>query len=142
MSGSIFEGVGMKVDEDLCDLAEAKKVVHIYCQTKDGAVYEVEFDEDSYNHKITAEIDLKKAKEELFDRPTTKEISGGDSFTEAIYLGIRNSEKLKGGLSNTDVTILPFDSVKALEEIVVSNPDDFLEKIIDKSTFMFTELGA
>lgn len=141
MSGGIFEGVGMKVDEDLCDLAEAKKVVHIYCQTKDGAVYEVKFDEDSHNHRITANIYLEKAKEELFDRPSLKpsdflitEKSPGGCFTRY--------KKLEGGLSNTDVTILPFDSVKALEEIVVSNPDDFLEKIIDKSNFMFTELGA
>lgn len=144
MSGGIFEGVGMEGEDifeeiaikfkDSMKKAEAKQVAHIYCQTKDGTVYEVNFNKDSYYHKIKAEIDLARGGMPFGAREDREEYH--------LPQGTVIPPELGGGLSNTDVTILPFDSVKALEEIVVSNPDDFLEKIIDKSTFMFTELGT
>ncbi len=45
-------------------------------------------------------------------------------------------------LFHTDVSIENFDSVKKIKELLESNPDDFLEKIIDPKTYKPTELGA
>ena len=45
-------------------------------------------------------------------------------------------------LFHTDVLIENFDSVKQIKELLESNPDDFLEKIIDPETYKPTELGT
>lgn len=45
-------------------------------------------------------------------------------------------------LFHTDVLIENFDSVKQIKELLESNPDDFLEKIIDPEAYKPTELGA
>ena len=39
----------------------------------------------------------------------------------------------------TEITFLHFDSVKALKELLESNRYDFLETLIDKSHFVFTD---
>ena len=45
-------------------------------------------------------------------------------------------------LFHTDVSVMNFDSVKQIRELLESNPDDFFEKIIDPETYIPTELGA
>lgn len=97
---------------------EGKRVARIYCQTNDGTIYEV--------HDFHA-------------------FSGGN--LEARILLYKNGEVVPPGQNNssltkTEVNILPPDSVKALKELLESNPNDFLEILIDQSTFKFTELGA
>ena len=124
-----------KMHEQISRKASAKKVAHLYCQTEDGTVYEVPFNTDSYYNRITARIDLAK---------------GGMPFgatidREEYHLphGTVVPPELGGySVANTDVTILPYNSVKALEEILKSNPNDFLEKIIDPETYKPTDLGA
>ena len=121
--------------EQISRKAFAKKVAHLYCQTEDGTVYEVPFDTDSYYNRIKASIDLAKGQTPF----------GATIDREEYHLphGTVVPPELGGySVANTDVTILPYNSVKALEEILKSNPNDFLEKIIDPETYKPTELGA
>lgn len=124
-----------EMHEQISRKAFAKKVAHLYCQTEDGTVYEVPFNTDSYYNRITARIDLAKG-----------EVPFGATIDRKEYHlphGTVVPPELGGySVANTDVTILPYNSVKALEEILKSNPNDFLEKIIDPETYKPTELGA
>ena len=124
-----------EMHEQIRRKASAKIVAHLYCQTEDGTVYEVPFDTDPYYNRITARIDL-----------ATGEVPFGATIDRKEYhlpKGTVVPPELDGySVVNTDVTILPYNSVKALEEILKSNPNDFLEKIIDPETYKLTELGA
>lgn len=98
---------------------EAKRVARIYCQTNDGTIYEVHEFHQMHGANLEARIQLYVNGEVVPPNPL-----GGSSLTK------------------TEVNILPPDSVKALKELLESNPNDFLEMLIDQSTFKFTELGA
>lgn len=90
-------------------------IAHVYCETSDGTVYEVK----------------------------GRECIGGDRAIFFINLDA-NGEVIPpcdemSSVIATEITFLHFDSVKALKELLESNRYDFLETLIDKSHFVFTD---
>lgn len=58
-----------------------------------------------------------------------------------VEIKVNNFSVKLPGIATDDVIISTFDSVKELKELVKSDNDDFMEALIDKSSFKFTELA-
>lgn len=105
--------------------SSGNKIAHVYCETCDGTVYEVKcffsfgdvYDNCGSHKAASYSINL-------------------DDSQNVIPPSDKHSSVIA-----TEVTIMPFDSVKALKELLESNRNDFMEALIDKSQFVFTELA-
>ncbi|MBP3749792.1 MAG: hypothetical protein J6I35_09680 [Ruminobacter sp.] len=58
-----------------------------------------------------------------------------------VEIKVNNISVKLPGIATDGVIISTFDSVKELKELVKSDNDDFMEALIDKSSFKFTELA-
>lgn len=93
-------------------------IAHVYCETSDGTVYEVKERACKGGQRAHFVINLNADGEVI---PPCDEMSS---------------------VIATEITFLHFDSVKALKELLESNRYDFLEALIDKSNFVFTDQAS
>ena len=130
-------------------------IAHVYCETCDGTVYEVKRIERSYGW---TPVDT----ESVYTEPTEPvEFAKSMLRTKSVAACIKEQEQEQlqvfcsinldadgevippcdemSSVIATEITFLHFDSVKALKELLESNRYDFLETLIDKSHFVFTD---
>lgn len=120
-------------------------IAHVYCETCDGTVYEVKRIERSYGW---TPVDTEP---EEVEKSILRIGSVVASIEEQEQLQVFCSINLDAdgevippcdemsSVIATEITFLHFDSVKALKELLESNRYDFLETLIDKSHFVFTD---
>ena len=125
-------------------------IAHVYCETCDGTVYEVKRIERiaGWTPVDAGSVEVAKG---LIDSLC---VSMGASIDEQEQLQAFCSINLDANgevippcdemssVIATEITFLHFDSVKALKELLESNRYDFLEALIDKSHFVFTDQAS
>ena len=121
-------------------------IAHVYCETSDGTVYEVK-----RIGRIAGWTPV-DAEPEVVVKGLIHSL--GTSIDEQEQLQAFCSINLDAdgqvippcdemsSVIATEITFLHFDSVKALKELLESNRYDFLEALIDKSNFVFTDQAS
>ena len=117
--------------------SSGNKIAHVYCETCDGTVYEVECNGSVYEVNCDAVPFMVRDDRDNFTGYKADYCINLDKSKNVIPPSDKHSSVIA-----SEVTIMPFDSVKALKELLESNRTDFMEALIDKSQFVFTELAT
>ena len=125
-------------------------IAHVYCETCDGTVYEVKRIERIVGWTPVDAGSVEVAKGLIDSLCVSMDASIDEQEQLQAFCSINldaNGEVIPpcdemSSVIATEITFLHFDSVKALKELLESNRYDFLEALIDKSNFVFTDQAS
>lgn len=125
-------------------------IAHVYCETCDGTVYEVKRIERIAGWTPVDAGSVEVAKGLIDSLCVSMDASIDEQEQLQAFCSINldaNGEVIPpcdemSSVIATEITFLHFDSVKALKELLESNRYDFLEALIDKSNFVFTDQAS